>query len=119
MPPDPAAGTPLTAIRGIGPAQAALLRAAGVDDAETLHALGADAAYARMLSAGARPHFIPFYALHMALQGRPWNDCKGDEKAALRARYDALLAEHAAGPDSLPAALARFLDDLGIRAPLG
>ena len=28
----------------------------------------------------------------MALQGRPWNDCKGAEKEALRLRFDALKA---------------------------
>lgn len=26
----------------------------------------------------------------MGLQGRPWNDCKGDEKKALRQRFDAI-----------------------------
>jgi hypothetical protein len=30
----------------------------------------------------------------MALQGRPWNGCKGAEKAALRQVFDALVAEH-------------------------
>ncbi|MCY4180691.1 MAG: competence protein TfoX, partial [Litoreibacter sp.] len=29
-----------------------------------------------------------------ALQGRPWNDCKGAEKAALRETFDALKAQH-------------------------
>ena len=29
----------------------------------------------------------------MSLQGRPWNDCQGAEKAALRSRFDALVAE--------------------------
>jgi hypothetical protein len=28
----------------------------------------------------------------MALQGRPWNDCKGAEKAALRDSFDRLVA---------------------------
>jgi DNA transformation protein len=28
----------------------------------------------------------------MGLQGRPWNDCQGAEKAALRKRFDALKA---------------------------
>jgi DNA transformation protein len=28
----------------------------------------------------------------MGLQGRPWNDCQGDEKAALRLRFDAIKA---------------------------
>ena len=35
-----------------------------------------------------------YYVLHMALQGRPWNDCKGAEKAALRQQFDALVAQH-------------------------
>ena len=26
----------------------------------------------------------------MGLQGRPWNDCQGDEKTALRKRFDAI-----------------------------
>ncbi|MDO5658826.1 MAG: TfoX/Sxy family DNA transformation protein [Paracoccus sp. (in: a-proteobacteria)] len=82
----------LTTIRNIGPAMARDLVAAGVPDAETLRALGADAAYARMLSHGTRPHFIGYYVLHMGLQGRPWNDCKGAEKDALRARFDALVS---------------------------
>ena len=29
----------------------------------------------------------------MALQGRPWNDCKGEEKKALRKRFDAIKAQ--------------------------
>ena len=28
----------------------------------------------------------------MALQGRPWNDSKGDEKKALRKSFDAIKA---------------------------
>ena len=62
--------------------------------AEALRACGADEAYRRLLRSGARPHFIAYYVLHMALQGRPWNDCKGAEKAALRGDFDALVAEH-------------------------
>jgi hypothetical protein len=30
----------------------------------------------------------------MALQGRPWNDCKGDEKKAFRFTFDAMKATH-------------------------
>ncbi len=42
----------------------------------------------------------------MALQGRPWNDCKGDEKKALRKRFDALVAEtNSRGNAALEAAL--------------
>lgn len=87
----------LTSIPNIGPATAQALRAAGVKDAETLRAMGADAAYAALLRAGNRPHFIGYYVLHMALQGRPWNDCRGAEKAGLRQRFDALVAVTGSG----------------------
>jgi hypothetical protein len=83
---------PLTAIRNIGPAMAAAFESVGIRSAEDLRALGTDAAYARLLEAGHRPHFIAYYVIEMGLQGRPWNDCKGAEKAALRRRFDALKA---------------------------
>ncbi|WP_322888915.1 MULTISPECIES: TfoX/Sxy family DNA transformation protein [unclassified Yoonia] len=102
----------LETIRNIGPAVAASLRAAGIMDAEALYALGADAAYARLLANGERPHFIGYYVLHMALQGRPWNDCKGAEKDALRAQFDALKARSVAGPF---VELEQFLDRIGVR----
>jgi hypothetical protein len=85
---------------------------AGIHSAEDLRSLGADAAYARLLASGVRPHFIAYYVLHMALQGRPWNDCKGAEKAALRTNFDALKSAHGAsdakGRSDLEAALQFF-----------
>ena len=106
-----AAMTALSSIRNIGPAFERELQAAGIPDAEALRELGADAAYARLLDAGTRPHFIGYYVLHMALQGRPWNDCQGEEKAALRRSFDALKDRHAR-----PALteLERELDRLGV-----
>ena len=86
--------TAISTIRNLGPAMEAELNAAGIPTAEALRACGADEAYRRLLRSGARPHFIAYYVLHMALQGRPWNDCKGAEKAALRGDFDALVAEH-------------------------
>jgi DNA transformation protein and related proteins len=83
---------PLTSIRNIGPAMAAAFRSVGIATAEDLRGLGTDAAYRRLLEAGHRPHFIAYYVIEMGLQGRPWNDCKGQEKAALRRRFDALKA---------------------------
>lgn len=83
----------LTDIQSIGPATAAALIAAGVPDAAALRAMGAHEAYRALLVAGNRPHFIWYYVLHMALQGRPWNDCRGEEKAGLRRQFDALVAE--------------------------
>ena len=68
----------LTTIRNIGPAQEKALIGVGITTAAQLRDLGADEAYTRLLQSGSRPHFIMYYVLHMALQGRPWNDCKGD-----------------------------------------
>ncbi len=102
---------PVTAIRNIGPAQAAQMARAGIPSATALRAMGADAAYLAMLRSGTEPHFIAYYVLHMALQGRPWNDCKGAEKAALRARFDAIKGE--VGGVRGDAALERILDQIG------
>ncbi|KNG92897.1 TfoX/Sxy family protein [Pseudaestuariivita atlantica] len=85
-------GAPVSSLRNLGPAMDATCARAGIHSAEELREIGADAAYARLLATGTKPHFIGYYVLHMALQGRPWNDCKGEEKKALRARFDALKA---------------------------
>lgn len=81
---------PVSSIRNLGPVYEAACTRAGILSADDLRALGADAAYARLLKTGMKPHFIGYYVLVMALQGRPWNDCKGQEKADLRVRFDAL-----------------------------
>ena len=65
----------------------------GIHSADELRRLGADEAYRRLLEGGSRPHFIGYYVIVMGLQGRPWNDCKGAEKKALRERFDAIKAE--------------------------
>ena len=85
--------SPISSIRNLGPATEAHFAKAGITSAAQLRDLGADEAYRRWLGAGLAPHFIGYYVLHMALQGRPWNDCKGDEKKAFRIRFDALVAE--------------------------
>ncbi|MFW8592808.1 TfoX/Sxy family protein [Cribrihabitans neustonicus] len=84
--------TPVSSIRNLGPAYEEACARAGIASAEELRALGADAAYARLLQSGTRPHFIGYYVLVMALQGRPWNDCKGAEKQELRKRFDDIKA---------------------------
>lgn len=84
---------PVSSIRNLGPAMDAACAKAGIPDADTLRTLGADDAYARLLQSGMRPHFIGYYVLVMGLQGRPWNDCKGEEKKALRKRFDAIKAQ--------------------------
>ncbi|PRY26846.1 TfoX-like protein [Aliiruegeria haliotis] len=83
---------------------------AGIHSAEELRALGADETYFRLLRTGSKPHFIGYYVIEMGLQGRPWNDCKGKEKDALRARFDAIVARAA---ESGEGAIERILNEIG------
>lgn len=106
--------TAISSIRNLGPAMEAAFVAAGVPTAEALRDMGADAAYARLLEHGHRPHFIGYYVLHMGLQGRPWNDCKGAEKAALRKTFDALKARHFNADRS---EIEAFMDEIGLIDP--
>jgi hypothetical protein len=101
---------PVSSIRNLGPAMERAFAEVGITSAGQLRDLGTDAAYARLLDAGHRPHFIGYYVIEMGLQGRPWNDCKGAEKDALRARFDALKARH--GPSGL-GEIERHLDAIG------
>ena len=103
--------SPVSSIRNLGPAFQASCARAGIHSAEELHALGADAAYAKLLETGTQPHFIGYYVLVMALQGRPWNDCKGKEKEALRARFDAIKA---ASNDKGRSDIEAALDKIGV-----
>lgn len=105
---------PVSSIRNLGPVMEAAFARVGIDSADALRAVGADAAYLRLLQAGERPHFIAYYVLVMGLQGRPWNDCRGAEKAALRQRFDALVAQARAGNDEGRARLDAALDALGV-----
>jgi len=104
----------LTSIRNIGPAVAESLISAGIETAEELYALGADEAYARMLRNGTKPHFIGYYVLHMAVQGRPWNDCKGEEKKAFRKKFDALKSKNF---DTERSEIEEFLNRIGVVDP--
>ena len=103
--------TPISSLRNLGPATNAAFARAGIHTADELRALGADAAYLRLLQSGSTPHFIGYYVLHMALQGRPWNDCKGAEKLELRRRFDALKAS---GHDKGRSTLETALDLIGV-----
>jgi hypothetical protein len=103
---------PVSTIRNLGPASDVAYARAGIDTAQELRDLGADAAYARLLAAGGQAHFIGYYAMVMGLQGRPWNDCRGDEKKALRQRFDAIKA---AKPDKKgDSAIEAALDEIGV-----
>ena len=105
---------PVTSIRNLGPAYAAAFAKIGITTADEVRTLGADEAYRKLLQSGMRPHFIGYYVLVMGLQGRPWNDCKGKEKAALRDRFDALKSQSF---DAEKSAFERILDEIGVRNP--
>lgn len=102
----------VSTIRNLGPASDASFARAGLHTAEEVRVLGADVTYARLLAAGNRPHFIAYYALVMGLQGRPWNDLDPKEKAALRIRFDQIVAENRT--DQL-SGIEKELDTLGVR----
>jgi hypothetical protein len=106
--------SPVSSIPNLGPASEASFARAGITSAEELRALGADDSYARLLESGTRPHFIGYYVLVMGLQGRPWNDCKGEEKKALRRRFDAICAGFNRSDAKLRADMEAQLSLLGV-----
>ncbi len=83
----------VSSIRNLGPKVEEMFAKADIHSAEEIQALGAQAAYRRLLIAGIRPHFIGFYCIYLGLQNRPWNDLSPDEKARLRLEFDALVAD--------------------------
>lgn len=110
---------PVSSLRNLGPASDAAFARAGIHSAEDLRALGTDAAYAKLLATGTRAHFIGYYVIEMALQGRPWNDCQGAEKDALRVRFDKLKANAAGTGQAHVSAIEKVLNEIGVipRAP--
>jgi len=102
-----------SSIRNVGPAGDEFFGRAGIESADQLRELGADEAYFRALQAGGKAHFIGYYVLVMGLQGRPWNDCKGAEKTALKARFEAIKkrARHSGRSET---ALDAALRDIGV-----
>lgn len=85
-------------IRNLGPSSVEGYARAGITTATQLRDLGADAGYLKYLQSGGFAHFIGYYALVMGLQGRPWNDCQGSEKVALRKTFDTLKAKAKSNP---------------------
>lgn len=102
---------PVSSLRNLGPATEAAFAKAGIHTAGQLRALGAGAAYLKLLETGTQPHFIGYYVLEMALQDRPWNDCKGAEKLELRRRFDELKSR---GHDKGRSELDKVLNFLGV-----
>lgn len=105
---------PVSSIPNLGPASDASFARAGINDAQTLRDMGPDAAYTALIKAGTRPHFIGYYAMVMGLQGRPWNDCQGDEKAALRVRFDTIKAAAQGTKEKGRSDLEAALDAIGV-----
>ncbi len=106
---------PVSSIRNLGPDSDAAYARAGIDTATKLRGFGADAAYLKLLQSGKNPHFIGYYSMVMGLQGRPWNDCQGAEKQALRKRFDAIKADaQNKGRSDLEAAFDEILDRIGV-----
>ena len=104
---------PVSSIRNLGPAYEQACAKIGIHSAQELIELGADETYRRLLQAGTKPHFIGYYVLVMGLQGRPWNDCKGDEKKQLRVRFDAIKAD---AFDQNRSAFEQMMNQIGILA---
>ena len=102
-----------SSIRNLGPASDVFYARAGIQTAEELRELGPDEAYFRALKAGGKPHFIGYYVLVMGLQGRPWNDCRGKEKDALKVRFEAIKARLTPADKGL-GSLERALDEIGV-----
>ena len=107
----------ISRLRNLGPASEAAFARAGIETAAQLQELGADAAYARLIASGTRPHFMMFVALVTGLQGRPFTDVAPSEKADLRRRFEVIVA--AAAPaqqasDAPDIARDRALDALGV-----
>lgn len=102
-----------SSIRNLGPAADSFYARAGITTAQEIRDLGADEAYFRGLRAGGTPHFIGYYVLVMGLQGRPWNDCRGEEKKALKARFEAIKAR-LSPEDGAFEGLERALNALGV-----
>jgi hypothetical protein len=106
--------SPISSIRNLGPAMEEAFAKVGITSAEALRDLGTDAAYEKLLGAGHRPHFIGYYVIEMGLQGRPWNDCKGDEKKALRERFDAIVARAKGARDTDLESFEAMMDAIGV-----
>ncbi len=108
---------PVAALRNLGPQMAKAFAAAGIETAEEIEALGAYAAYARLIAAGSRPHFTAYLALALGLQGRGLRDLAPGEKAALRARFDAIVGDHRDRRGHEAAGIEAILDRLGVGQP--
>lgn len=77
---------PLEALPNLGATVTRRLAAVGIEDAETLTAIGPAEAYRRLCAHEGRglPVCYYLYSLHGALTGRDWRDLEDREKRELR-----------------------------------
>jgi DNA transformation protein len=75
-------------MRGLGPRSEALLRQVGIETPEDLRALGAVAAYERLVRAGHAISLNMLWALEGALSGRDWRAVARDDRTSLLAQLD-------------------------------
>ena len=104
----------VSSIPNLGPASDISFARAGLTSAQQVHDLGAEACYAKLIRARTKPHSIDFYALAMGLQGRPWNDCQGAEKAALHVTFDILKETPKSTKEKGRSDLEAALDAIGV-----
>ena len=81
----------ISTIRNLGPAMEKAFGDVGIESAEALRALGTDAAYAKLLEAGHRPHFIGYYVIEWGSKAAPGTTAKGPRRrhcalASMRSR---------------------------------
>ncbi len=80
----------LERLPGLGPKSASWLVRVGIDTAVQLRDVGAVVAYLRIEQAGLRPSRNLLWALHGALEGKPWTEVAPAEKRRLEAELSAL-----------------------------
>ena len=93
MHPEPAADTPIGALKSLGPQSEAMLARAGITRFEELRALGAARAYVRARRVNPRVSLNLLWALESALSGERWQDVARTHRASLLLAVDALEAQ--------------------------
>lgn len=80
----------LASLKNLGPRSAAMLDKAGIEDVDTLHALGAVRAYAQVKQAGLKPSLNLLWALEGAIQGVHWQTVVTKQRFELLMQLDDL-----------------------------
>lgn len=102
-----AGGEPsIAAMRGLGPASAAMLARAGIDSAARLRQLGAVRAFVMVRGAGCAPSLNLLWALEGALSGATWQEVAREHRTSLLLALEAQDALDAPAPSGCAAAAA-------------